>query len=62
MKTRYSYFEYQIMPFELTNALAIFQSYINKILAEKFKVVIIVYFNDMFIYIKNERKKYMEIV
>ena len=34
-RTRYSYFEYQVMSFGLSNAPATFQGYINKILAEK---------------------------
>ena len=32
-RTRYGHFEYQVMPFGLSNALASFQGYINKILA-----------------------------
>ena len=37
-RIQYGYFEYQIMLFSLTNILAIFQNYINKILAEKLNV------------------------
>ena len=50
------------MPLSLTNALATFYNHINKILAEKFDVFIIVYLNDILIYIKNKRKKHMEAV
>ena len=32
--TRYSHFKYQVIPFGLSNAPAIFQGYVNKILAE----------------------------
>ena len=49
LKTRYGYFEYQMMPFGLTNILAIFQSYINKILTEKLDVFIIVYLDNILI-------------
>ena len=52
-KTRYGHFEYQVMPFRLSNALANFQRYINKILAKKLKVFIIVYLDDILIYTKN---------
>ena len=50
------------MPFRLTNVPAIFQDYINKILAEKLNIFGIVYLNDIFIYIKNEQKEYVEAV
>ena len=49
-KTRYGHFEYQVMLFGLTNALASFQGYINKILAEKLDIFVIVYLDDILIY------------
>ena len=61
-RTRYSYFKYQVMPFGLTNAPATFQGYINKILAEKLDIFVIVYLDDIPIYTENEGKKYMEAV
>lgn len=51
-KIRYGHFEYQIMLFSLSNTLTSFQSYINKILAKKFNIFVIVYIDDIFIYIK----------
>ena len=50
------------MPFGLTNASATLQSYINKILAEKLDVFVIAYFDNIFIYTKNEGKEYMETI
>ena len=44
------------MLFGLTNAPAAFQSYINKILAIKLDVLVIIYMDDIFIYIKNEEE------
>ena len=41
------------MSFGLSNALASFQGYINKILAEKLDIFVIVYLDDIFIYIKD---------
>lgn len=41
------------MPFKLSNAPASFQGYINKLSAEKVDIFIIVYIEDIFIYIKN---------
>ena len=49
-KTQYGHFEYQVMSFGLTNAPTSFQEFINKILAEKLNIFIIVYLDDIFIY------------
>ncbi len=61
-RTRYGYFEYQVMLFGLTNAPATFQGYINKILAKKLNIFMIIYLNDILIYTKSEGKKHMETV
>ena len=62
LKTCYGYFKYQIISFELTNVPAIFWGYINKILAEKLDVFMIVHLNNILIYIKNKEKKYVKAV
>ena len=54
-RTRYGHFEYQVMPFGLMNAPASFQGYINKILAEKLDIFVIVYLDDILIYTKDDR-------
>ena len=46
-RIRYGYFEYQVMPFGLYKAPATFQQYINKILAEKIDIFVIVYLDDI---------------
>ena len=51
-RTRYDHFEYQILFFDFTNALASFQVYINKILTKKLNVCVIVYLNDIIVYLK----------
>ncbi len=61
-RTRYGHFEYQVMSFGLTNAPAMFQGYINKILTEKLDVFVIVYLNDIFIYTESESKKHVQAV
>lgn len=38
------------MPFRLSNVLASFQGYINKIAAKKFEVFVIMYLDNIFIY------------
>lgn len=48
--TKYSYFEYQVMPYNSSNISASFQEYNNKILAEKLNVFIIVCLDDILIY------------
>ena len=61
-RMQYGYFEYQVMPFGLSNAPASFQGYVNKILAEKLDVFVIVYLNDILIYIENADQGHMEAV
>ena len=55
-RTRYDHFEYQIMPFELTNAPTIFQIYINKTLRKLINVICVIYLNDILIFNENSTK------
>ena len=61
-RTRYSHFEYHVMPFGLFSGLASLQRYVNKILAEKLDVFVIVYLDDIFIYTKNVGQGHVEVV
>ena len=61
-RARYRHFKYQVMSFRLSNALAIFQGYINKILAEKLDIFIIVNLDDILIYTKDPGQGYIEAV
>ena len=61
-KTWYGYFEYQVMPFGLSNAPASFQGYINKILAKKLDVFVIVYLDDILIYTEDESQGHVKAV
>ena len=54
-RTQYSHFKYQVMLFGLSNAPAIFQEYVNKILAKKLDIFVIVYLDDILIYTKDLR-------
>ncbi len=50
------------MPFGLANALAIFQGFINKILIEKLDVFVIIYLDDILIYIENKDEEHVQAV
>ena len=47
------------MSFKLSNAIARFQDYINKILSKKLNIFVIVYLNHIFIYIENLSQNYL---
>ena len=57
--TQYNHFEYQVMLFGLSNTPASFQGYINKILAEKLNIFVIIYLDATFIYIKYPVQSYV---
>ena len=50
------------MPFGLSNAPASFQGYINKILAEKLNIFVIVYLDDILIYTEDQGQGHVEAV
>ena len=50
------------MPFGLSNVLASFQDYINKILAKKLDIFVIVYLDDILIYSEDASKAHVNAV
>ena len=50
------------MPFGLSNTPAIFQEYVNKILAEKLDIFVIMYLDDILIYTEDSSQLYVEAV
>ena len=54
--------KYQVIPFGLSNAPATFQGYVNKILAKKLDIFVIVYPNNILIYTKDFEQPYIEAV
>ena len=50
------------MPFGLSNAPATFQRYVNKILAKKLDIFVIVYLDDILIYTENPGQPHVEAV
>src|SRR5437763_8392420 len=55
-RTHYGHFEYLVMPMGLTNALAIFQAFMNDILQEFLDQGVIVYLDNILIYSCNEEE------
>jgi hypothetical protein len=51
-RTKYKNYEYLILPFGLTNALAIFQAIINHVLRRFIDQFVVVYLNDILIFNK----------
>lgn len=61
-RTRYGHFEYQVMPFGHSGAPASFQGYVNKILAEKLDIFVIVYLDDILIYTEDPDQPHAEVI
>ena len=52
--TKFGSFEYLVMPFELSNAPATFQSYINRALAGLVNICCVVYLDNILIFLNSE--------
>ena len=61
-QTRYGYFEYQVMPFGLSNVPASFYSYSNKTLAKKINIFIIFYLDNIFIYTEDPNQGLVDFI
>ena len=61
-KTHYGHLKYQVIFFGLINAPDTFQDYINKILAEKLNVFVLVYLDDILIYTESEGKEHVQAI
>ena len=55
MRMCFKLYEYLIMLFELINASVIFQIYINNILREHLNVFVVIYLDNILVYLKNEK-------
>jgi hypothetical protein len=55
-RTRWGLFEYLVIPFGLTNALATFQAYINNVLRKYLDVFVVVYLDDILVYSKTYKE------
>ncbi len=50
------------MLFELSNVLASFQGYINKIFAKKLNILIIVYLDNILIYTEDLKQPHVKVI
>jgi len=55
-RTCYRSFEWSIMPFSLTNALAAFQQFMNNIFSDLLDICVVIYLNNILIYLNNMSK------
>ena len=55
-RSRYGHYEYVVMPFGVTNALAIFMDYMNKIFRSYLDQFVVVFIDNILIYSKSREE------
>ncbi|GJZ23320.1 putative reverse transcriptase domain-containing protein [Tanacetum coccineum] len=64
IRPRYGHYEFQVMPFSLTNALAVFMDLINRVCKPYLDKFVIVFIDDTLIYSKSkqEHKEHLKLI
>src|SRR5262249_52209698 len=63
-KTRYGHYEFVVMPFGITNALAVFMELMNRIFRDFLDLFVVVFIDDVLVYskLKEEREEHLSLV
>ena len=63
-RTRYGNYEFVVLPFQLTNALATFMSFMNNIFHQYLDKFVLIFIDDILIYFRTveEHKEHLQIV
>ncbi|GKB48981.1 putative reverse transcriptase domain-containing protein [Tanacetum coccineum] len=63
-RTRYGHFEFQVIPFRLTNAPAVFMDLMNRVCKTYLDMFVIVFIDDILVYSKDEKEheKHLKII
>ncbi|GKB42986.1 putative reverse transcriptase domain-containing protein, partial [Tanacetum coccineum] len=63
-RTRYGHYEFQVIPFDLTNAPAVFMNLMNRVCKPYLDKFVIVFIDDILIYLKSnqEHEKHLKII
>jgi len=63
-RTRYCHYEYQLMPFGVTNALSVFMDYMNRVFHPYLNSFVVLFIDDILVYSKTreEHEEHLRIV